>query len=99
LKIINYQQNNNSSIILTIYVKANSKNEMISIREEGLDVSIKEPPIKGKANLRIQQIIAEFLEIAPTEIQIISGNKSSIKRIQISNVSNKLLQILSNNFS
>ncbi len=59
---------------------------------ETVEIKIKAPPHKGKAN---KEIIKEFSKITKTPVEIISGHKSHQKTLKIPHVSkNDLLEIL-----
>lgn len=47
------------------------------------EVFVKEPPLKGKANKRIIQLLAEYFKMSPSKIKIIQGFKSKEKVLEI----------------
>ena len=71
---------------MKIFVKAKP-----NAKEEGIDkiddlnyvVSVKEPPIKGKANEAIRNALAVYFKVASSRIKIISGYSSRNKIIEI----------------
>lgn len=69
---------------LHIIVKPNSKASSI---QEGLDgtllVSVKEPPLEGRANKAVVVALSEYLKVAKTDIQITRGLKAKYKTVQI----------------
>ena len=48
-----------------------------------LKVRIKAPPEKGKANKELIRFLAKLLDIAPANIDLISGESSRNKRVRI----------------
>lgn len=71
---------------MNIFVKArpNSKKEEVTkINETTFTVAVKEPPIQGRANIAIIKALAEYFEVAPSKIKIISGHTSRQKIIEI----------------
>ena len=46
-------------------------------------VSVKEPPIQGRANQAILKALARFLDVAPSRLRIISGYTSRQKVIEV----------------
>lgn len=66
-----------------IKVVANSKNNSIEFLDDFIKIKIKERPIEGKANKAIIEYLSEILSIPKSKIQILNGDKSSIKTIQI----------------
>lgn len=75
-----------NSLFLSLKVIANpgSKKEGISLGPEGsLKVSIKERPVEGKANEAIIKYLSKKLGPPKSQIQILRGQKSKIKTIEI----------------
>ena len=71
---------------MKIFVKAkpNSKEEKVEkIDEQNYVVSVKEPPIKGKANEAIRNALAVYFKIGSSRVKIISGYTSRDKTIEI----------------
>lgn len=74
---------------MKIFVKAkpNSKEEKIEkIGEFNFLISVKEPPIQGKANKAIIKKISEYLSIPIQKITLISGFSSKNKVFEIKNI-------------
>ena len=46
-------------------------------------VSVKEPPIKGKANEAIRNALAIYFKVASAKVRIISGHSSRNKIIEV----------------
>ena len=63
-----------------IKVAANSKNNSIDFTDELIKIKITVPPIEGRANI---EFLSKTLKIPKSRIRIISGEKSSIKTIQV----------------
>ena len=69
---------------INIKAKPNSKEEKVEkINESNYIVSVKEPPIKGKANGAIKNALAIYFKIASSRIKIVSGYSSRNKIIEI----------------
>ncbi|MEK7131683.1 MAG: DUF167 domain-containing protein [Patescibacteria group bacterium] len=71
---------------MKIFVKAkpNAKNEKVIKNDEiHFEVSVKEPPRQGMANAAVIIALADFLNIAPSRLQIISGHTSRNKIIEV----------------
>lgn len=66
-----------------IKVVANSKNNSIEFLEDFVKIKIKERAIEGKANKAIIEYLSDILSVPKSKIQILNGDKSSIKTIQI----------------
>ena len=76
---------NNDGFKFKIKVVANSKINLIDFCEEFIKVKIMARAIEGKANKAIIEYLSEILDVTKSKIKIISGEKSSIKTIQILN--------------
>lgn len=66
-----------------IKVVANSKNNSIEFLDDFIKIKIKERPIEGRANKAIVEYLSEILNVPKSKIQILNGDKSAIKTIQI----------------
>jgi len=74
--------------MMRIIVKArpNSKREEVQkISETEYVVSVKEPPVKGKANDAIRNALAVYFKTGSSFVKIISGHTSRNKVIEIIN--------------
>ena len=76
---------NNDGFKFKIKVVANSKINLVDFCEEFIKVKIMARAIEGKANKAIIEYLSEILDVTKSKIKIISGEKSSIKTIQILN--------------
>jgi len=71
---------------MKIFIKAkpNSREEKIEkIDEQNFVVSVKEPPVKGKANDAIRNALAVYFKTSSSSVKIISGFASKNKIIEI----------------
>ena len=53
------------------------------IKEEVYEVSVKEPPVDGRANRAIAHALAKHFGIAPSYIRLLSGHTSKRKVFEI----------------
>jgi uncharacterized protein (TIGR00251 family) len=66
-----------------VKVTPNAKqNAVIGFHENILKVRIQAPPDKGKANEKLIEFLAEIFNIPKSQIQIISGHASRLKRVE-----------------
>lgn len=54
-------------------------------QKEWFVISVKEPPVQGKANTAIIKMLAEFFKISSSNITLISGASSKNKVFEIKN--------------
>lgn len=72
---------------MKIFVKAKpkaKKGKVEKINQNHFAVWVKEPPIKGMANIAIIKLLADYFSKAPSQVKIISGQTSRDKIIEIS---------------
>jgi hypothetical protein len=71
---------------ISVKAKPNSKEEKVEkIDDENYIVSVKEPPIKGKANEAIRNALAVYFKTSSSRVKIVSGFSSRNKIIEIIN--------------
>jgi len=59
------------------------KNEVVGVQGDALKIKINAPPVKGKANKALMGFLAEKLAVKKSEVEIISGHASRIKKIKV----------------
>ncbi len=85
----------NGNILITTYVKPNSKKNEIYIMNDDIYIRIQAVPEKGKANKEIIKFLAKIFDLKHNNITLIHGTTSTIKTFEISNISpNKIKEIL-----
>ena len=73
---------------MKIFVKAKPgafQNKIEKLDETNFTVSVTEPPIQGRANRAIVELLAEYFSVSKTSVRIISGATSRNKIIEIKN--------------
>ncbi|MBI2743620.1 MAG: YggU family protein [Chlamydiales bacterium] len=71
-------------MILMVKVTPNSrKNSIEGYQGDVLRVKIKAPPDKGKANEELIEFLAETFKISKSQITLISGHSSRLKKLKI----------------
>ncbi len=84
------------TFILTVKVTPNaSKNQIVGWEEDYLRVRIRGIPEKGQVNKELIYSLAEVLGIAKSQVELISGHTSRIKRLKIEGAA--LSELLSKN--
>lgn len=69
---------------LTIVAKPKKKQtKVVQISSNSYAVSVKEPPVDGRANEAIIKSLAQYFSITPSQITLISGHTSKIKIIEV----------------
>jgi hypothetical protein len=71
---------------MKLFVKAKPRareNSIEKISETEYEVSVKEPPVQGKANAAIIESLADYFGVSKSQVKIISGFTSKNKTITI----------------
>jgi len=67
-----------------VKVKPNSKTQSIEEMADGsLKVKLKSPPVDGKANKELIELLAKKFNVSKSDVQIKSGLSSKTKLIEI----------------
>jgi uncharacterized protein len=79
-------QNGTSGAAIAVKVTPRAKkNEITGILEDGtVKIKLTAPPVEGQANQALVKYLAEFLKIAPSEVEIVAGSTSRDKLVAIS---------------
>ena len=69
-----------------IRVKVNAGAQSESVRELGdgtFQVRTRAPATKGKANKRVLELLAEYFDRTPDDLEIVAGHTSPVKHIDV----------------
>jgi len=72
-------------MIINIKVISKAKKNMVKETKSGLRVYVTSAPEKGKANVAVVDLLSKFLKVKKYHINIISGQHSRSKTIEIPN--------------
>ncbi len=69
---------------ISVSVKPNSKAEKVELLAENhYQVRVNAPPVEGKANERVIELLAEHFKVPKSRVQLCSGGKSKKKVFEI----------------
>jgi uncharacterized protein (TIGR00251 family) len=69
---------------ITVHVKPNARKEAVTLREDGVYVvQVSVPPIEGKANERLIEVLSEHFHRPKRAIQILKGARGRHKIVEI----------------
>lgn len=68
---------------INIKVIPNAKRNNVLKENDRFKVYVTAPPVNGKANKAMIEVLAEYLKVKKRNIKIIKGNKSKEKIIEI----------------
>ena len=84
LRVLKFPKKNN--IVMKIFVKAKPSARETKVEktdETHLIISVKEPPVQGRANAAIVAACAEYFNVPEYKVAIVSGRTSREKIIEI----------------
>jgi uncharacterized protein (TIGR00251 family) len=70
-------------------VPRSSRNQIIVDENDVFKLKVTAPPVEGKANKALKDLIAKRLGVAKKDVQIISGQRSRHKTVRIRGFSRK----------
>lgn len=69
---------------VSVSVKPNSRKESVLVLEDGsLKVSVNAPPVDGKANRRVVELLAEHFGVAKSKVELVSGASAKKKIFRV----------------
>jgi len=69
---------------ISVRAKTNAKKESVEkLSDNEFVVSVKEPPVDGRANWAICRTVADYFGVSPSRVNIISGQSSKNKILEI----------------
>lgn len=69
---------------LFVYMKAGAKeNKVEKVDGKSYKVSVKSPPVGGRANAEVEEVLAEYFHVPKSKVYIFSGFKSKSKVVEI----------------
>ncbi|MCX7770313.1 MAG: DUF167 domain-containing protein [Proteobacteria bacterium] len=76
-------KNDHANILLKVKVKPNSKKNEVLKREDHFIVSVAVPPVEGKANEKVIELLSEYLGEPKSSFKILHGLTSRNKIIEL----------------
>ena len=74
----------NKEMRITVHVKPSSRRDQVTIGKDGVYiVRVAVPPIEGRANRRLIELLAEHFGRPKSSIQIVTGLNSKHKMVEI----------------
>lgn len=74
-------------LTITVQVQPrSSRDEIVGIHEGRLKIRISAPPVEGKANERLTEVIAKAFGVSKSSVEIVKGHHSRVKTITISGI-------------
>ena len=69
---------------ISVRAKTNAKKESVEkLSDKAFVVSVKEPPVEGRANWTVCRAGAEYFGVSPSRVSIVSGQSAKNKIMEI----------------
>jgi len=81
--MLNLQKVDDGVIFRVKVQPASGKNEIVGVKGDALKIKINAPPVKGKANKALVDFLARKLGVKNSQIEIITGHTTRLKRIKV----------------
>jgi uncharacterized protein len=89
-----------SPITITVQVQPkSSSDEIAGVHDGRLKVRISAPPVEGKANERLTEVLAKAFGVSKSSVEIIKGKTSKFKTIRISGIDREDYDLLFSRYS
>jgi uncharacterized protein YggU (UPF0235/DUF167 family) len=67
-----------------VRVKAGARKELFSAVDETLfTIAVREPAEQNRANLRVRTLLAEYFEVTPRQVKLLTGHHAPHKLYEI----------------
>jgi len=66
-----------------------SRDEIVGMHDGRLKIKISAPPVDGKANERLTEVLARVFHIPKSSVEIIRGRSSKLKTVRLAGVDTK----------
>ncbi|MCR4881398.1 MAG: DUF167 domain-containing protein [bacterium] len=90
----------NDGVSFRVKVVPNSSaSKVVEANEEFVKIKLNSPPIEGRANKEVIELLSKVLDVPKTSIELVSGDKSKLKTLKVplseEQVREKILEALS----
>jgi uncharacterized protein len=85
--------NGKASFVVRVQPRA-SRDEIAGEYQGGLKIRLTAPPVDDRANESLRKLLAARLNVPLSAVRIASGERSRIKRVEISGVSAAMIESL-----
>jgi uncharacterized protein (TIGR00251 family) len=58
-----------------------------------LQVRLRAPPVDGRANESLPRLLATILDLAPRDVEVVSGLRSRSKRVRVTGLARETIEI------
>ena len=74
----------NNGVAFRVKVVPNSSaSKLVEVNEEFVKIKLNSPPIEGRANKEVILLLSKILGVPKTSIELVSGDKSKLKTLNV----------------
>ena len=74
----------NDGVAFRVKVVPNSSaSKIVEVNEEFVKIKLNSPPIEGRANKEVIELLSKVLGVPKTSIELVSGDKSKLKTLNV----------------
>ena len=74
---------------IKVFVVADAKRESVTLRNNALEITVREPPQQNRANTRVREIVAAQFNVPFAQVRIISGYHTGAKMLSLPDADRK----------
>jgi len=89
--VIQFTEKDENLIFTVRVVPHVAKSEIVGEMDGALKIRIASPPVDGAANAELVKLLSKTFNVSKSAIEILSGETSKTKKVQIKNASSKKL--------
>lgn len=90
---INCIKKTDNGVSISVRLTPNaSKDGILGYCDEYVKIKISAPPNENKANKKLISFISDFFNVAKSDVSMISGDKSRLKRIAVKNIDEEFVK-------
>lgn len=81
LDVLKITKTNNGVAFKVKVVPNSSASKIVEVNEEFVKIKLNSPPIEGRANKEVINLLSKVLDIPKTSIELLNGDKNKLKTI------------------
>lgn len=82
-----------SSVTIEVLIQPkSSRDEIVGLHDGRLKIKISAPPVEGKANERLTEVLAKAFGIPKSSVDIVRGKSSRLKTLKISGIDGEICE-------
>lgn len=95
------EEDKDKGVVLTVHVQPRaSRNAFVGIHDGAVKLRIMAPPVDGRANSMIAEILAKMFDVSKSAVTVVGGPHSRRKRFRVAGISYRAaLEILTASLS